>query len=93
MTSGRGQGIERGAEEAPLRATSSVPAATRAVIGGSGSLAADFPRRLAPRRARSWQADLVFDTPWGDRPPFTLFELGGQRGRSHVQDARLAHAG
>jgi len=55
-----------------------VPAATRAVIGGSGSLAADFPGDLHPA-ARVVDAGLVFDTPWGESPPFTLFELGGER--------------
>lgn len=55
-----------------------VPAATRAVIGGSGSLAADFPGDLHPE-ARVVDAGLVFDTPWGESPPFTLFELAGER--------------
>jgi 5'-methylthioadenosine phosphorylase len=55
-----------------------VPKASRAVIGGSGSLAADFPGDLHPD-ARVLERDLVFDTPWGESPPFTLFELGGLR--------------
>lgn len=54
-----------------------VPAATRAVIGGSGSLAAGFPDGLHPG-VGVLETDLVFATPWGDSPPFTLFELGGQ---------------
>ncbi len=58
-------------------AATAVPAATRAVVGGSGSLAAAFPGDLHPD-ARVLQSDLVFETPWGDSPPFTLFELGGQ---------------
>ena len=53
-----------------------VPAATRAVIGGSASLAAGFPGDLQSD-ARVLERDLVFETPWGDSPPFTLFELGG----------------
>ena len=53
-----------------------VPAATRAVIGGSGSLAAEFPGDLHAG-ARLLERDLVFETPWGDSPPFTLFEIGG----------------
>lgn len=57
-------------------AAGAVPAATRTVIGGSGSLAADFPGDLHPE-ARVVERDLVFETPWGDSPPFTLFELGG----------------
>lgn len=59
-------------------ASASVPAATRAVIGGSGSLAAEFPGDLHPG-VRVLDRDLVFETPWGDSPPFTLFELGGLR--------------
>jgi purine nucleoside phosphorylase len=57
-------------------AASAVPAATRAVIGGSGSLAADFPGDLHPD-VRVVEHGLVFETPWGDSPPFTLFDLGG----------------
>ena len=34
------------------------------------------PATCIPRRA-SLERDLVFETPWGDSPPFTLFELGG----------------
>ena len=37
----------------PVSAVSAVPAATRAVIGGSGSLAADFPGDLHPGARRS----------------------------------------
>lgn len=59
-------------------ALGTVPAATRAVIGGSGSLAADFPGDLHAD-ARLLEQALIFDTPWGESPPFTLFELGGQR--------------
>ncbi len=55
-----------------------VPAASRAVIGGSGSLAAGLPDDVHPD-AVVLETDLVFDTPWGESPPFTLFELGGQR--------------
>jgi 5'-methylthioadenosine phosphorylase len=61
-----------------VSAVVAVPAATRAVIGGSGSLAADFPGDLHPD-ARVLETGLVFETPWGDSPPFTLFELGELR--------------
>jgi 5'-methylthioadenosine phosphorylase len=54
-----------------------VPVATRAIIGGSATLAADFPDGSCPE-ARVLERDLVFETPWGDSPPFVLFELGGQ---------------
>jgi 5'-methylthioadenosine phosphorylase len=64
-----------GAETAP---GGTVPQAGFAVIGGSGSLAGDFPAGLDPR-ARVLEGDLVFDTPWGQSPPFALFELDGRR--------------
>jgi 5'-methylthioadenosine phosphorylase len=54
-----------------------VPPATRAVIGGSGSFAADFPGGL-DNQVDVRERELVFETPWGDSPQFTLFELGGQ---------------
>ena len=41
-------------------------------------MAADFPGDLHPG-ARMLERDLVFGTPWGDSPPFTLFELDGLR--------------
>ena len=59
-------------------AVTPVPAATRAIIGGSATLAADFPGG-SHGEARVLERDLVFATPWGDSPPFVLFELGGQR--------------
>jgi 5'-methylthioadenosine phosphorylase len=54
-----------------------VPSAALAVIGGSGSLASGFPSGLHPD-ARQVEDELVFETPWGDSPPFTLFEIGGR---------------
>lgn len=61
-----------------MSALATVPAAARAVIGGSGSLAAAFPGDLHAD-ARTLETGLIFETPWGESPPFTLFELGGQR--------------
>lgn len=59
-------------------AGAAVPKAGFAVIGGSGSFAADFPAGLGPS-AHVLDAGLVFDTPWGDSPPFTLFERERRR--------------
>ena len=59
-------------------ADGAVPTAGFAVIGGSGSLAGDFPAGL-DARARVLEGDLVFDTPWGESPPFALFEVDGRR--------------
>lgn len=55
-----------------------VPTASLAVIGGTGSHAAGFRVALHPA-AHVLERDLSFETPWGDSPPFTLFELGGRR--------------
>jgi 5'-methylthioadenosine phosphorylase len=55
-----------------------VPAATLAVIGGSASFAGPFPDGLGPRVA-VLEGELVFATPWGESPPFVLFEHGGRR--------------
>ena len=55
-----------------------VPEASGAVVGGSGSFASAFPVGLHDD-ARVLESELVFDTPWGDSPPFSLFELEGER--------------
>ena len=55
-----------------------VPPATLAVIGGTGTHAAAFPEDLH-EGARVLETALTFDTPWGESPPFTLFELEGRR--------------
>ncbi len=62
----------------PAAARATVPAATGAVVGGSGTHSADFPGRLHPD-VRVLDRDMVFATPWGDSPPFVLFELGEKR--------------
>ena len=56
----------------------SVPAATVAVIGGTGSQDAAFPGELHAS-VRILEEGLVFETPWGESPPFTLLEVGGRR--------------
>jgi 5'-methylthioadenosine phosphorylase len=58
------------------RAATVVPRASRAIIGGSGSLSVDFPGDLHPD-ARVLEREQVYETPWGDSPPFTLIQLGG----------------
>lgn len=61
-----------------------IPSAALAVIGGTGSHAAEFPGGLHPG-AEMLEDGLVFQTPWGDSPPFTLFRLNGRE----VLHARL----
>lgn len=61
----------------PSAVLRAVPAATLAVIGGTGSHAADFAA-LSPEGVRMLEQDMTFATPWGDSPPFCLFRLGGR---------------
>ncbi|MGZ4198791.1 MAG: MTAP family purine nucleoside phosphorylase [Thermoleophilia bacterium] len=57
--------------------SAAVPAARLAVIGGSATQGAAFPGGLHPDVA-SLDGDLVFETPYGDSPPFQLFTLAGE---------------
>nr|WP_040292835.1 MTAP family purine nucleoside phosphorylase [Acetonema longum] len=56
-----------------------VPAAAYAVIGGSGTLGTDFPGALNQPDVTVLEQNLVFDTPYGTSPAFTLFTLGDKR--------------
>lgn len=58
--------------------TAAIPEVSWAVIGGSGTQAADFPAD-AGLGARLLEKDLVFETPDGASPPFILFETAGGR--------------
>jgi 5'-methylthioadenosine phosphorylase len=55
-----------------------VPKAGVAVIGGTGSRAASFPAD-SQRAVHVLEEAVVVDTPYGESPPFTLFELDGRR--------------
>ena len=54
-----------------------MPAARLAVIGGSATQGGPFPGDLHPDVA-PLDDDLVFETPYGDSPPFQLFALAGE---------------
>ncbi len=56
----------------------SVPDAGWAVIGGSGTRGCDFPGS-AGMKAVVLEKELVFETPFGDSPPFLLFETAAGR--------------
>jgi 5'-methylthioadenosine phosphorylase len=58
-------------------AARAVPAARLALLGGSGTQGGAFPGDLHPDVV-PLDDDLVFDTPYGDSPPFQLFELAGR---------------
>jgi len=57
--------------------TVAVPPARLAVIGGSATQGGAFPADLHPEAA-PLESDLVFETPYGDSPPFQLFTLNGE---------------
>ncbi len=54
-----------------------VPPARLAVIGGSGTQGGSFPGDLRSD-VGSLGRHLVFETPYGESPPFQLFSLGGE---------------
>jgi 5'-methylthioadenosine phosphorylase len=58
---------------------SKIPDASFAIIGGSSTFSIDFPAALRDPNIDVIKKDLVFDTPYGQSPPFTLFSLGGKR--------------
>lgn len=53
-----------------------IPQASIAIIGGSGTLSMDFPAALNREDVEVITRDMVFDTPYGQTPPFILFRLG-----------------
>jgi len=55
-----------------------IPEAAWAVIGGSGTGGCSFPED-AGSGASVLERDLVFQTPFGDSPPFLLFETAAGR--------------
>lgn len=56
-----------------------VPAAAIGLIGGSSTLSIPFPQALGAPDITAVAEGLVFATPWGNSPAFTLFTLGRQR--------------
>ncbi|MHB9145860.1 MAG: MTAP family purine nucleoside phosphorylase [Symbiobacteriia bacterium] len=56
-----------------------VPQAVIGLIGGSSTNSLRFPHDLAAPDIEVLREGLVFATPWGDSPSFTLFTLGLHR--------------
>jgi 5'-methylthioadenosine phosphorylase len=54
-----------------------VPEAELAIIGGSSTFAIRFPEAVDCDGVDVMDRDLVFATPYGDSPPFTLFNIDG----------------
>lgn len=62
-----------------------IPRATMAVIGGSGTFSLDFPGGSGRDDVEILKRDLVFETPYGITPSFTLFRLG----EKHILTCRM----
>ena len=56
-----------------------IPAASYAVIGGSGTLSSDFPRASTADDMEILADGLHFTTPYGESPAFRLFSVAGRR--------------
>lgn len=56
-----------------------IPAASYAVIGGSGTLSSDFPRASTVDDVEILADGLHFATPYGESPAFRLFSVVGRR--------------
>ena len=56
-----------------------IPAASYAVIGGSGTLSSDFPRASTADDVEILADGLYFTTPYGESPAFRLFSVAGRR--------------
>ena len=56
-----------------------IPAASYAVIGGSGTLSSDFPRASTVDDVEILADGLYFRTPYGESPAFRLFSVAGRR--------------
>jgi 5'-methylthioadenosine phosphorylase len=56
-----------------------IPKCEWAVIGGSSTFSLAFPEDLRSKETRVVEEGLIFETPFGQSPPFTLFELKGRK--------------
>jgi 5'-methylthioadenosine phosphorylase len=66
-----------------------IPHAEFGVCGGSGSLSFDFPAALDDSRVTVLETDLVFETPFGRSPTFTLFRVEGVAGPRDALAVRM----
>lgn len=62
-----------------VSALTQIPRAQLAVVGGSSTLSIPFPHGLNAPGVSVLEEGLVFATPWGDSPAFTLFSLDGRQ--------------
>jgi len=55
-----------------------IPSARLAIIGGSSTFSINFPEDLKDPNVTVVESGLVFETPFGESPPFRLFTLDGK---------------
>ena len=56
-----------------------IPAASYAVVGGSGTLSSNFPANVTDKDVEILADNLRFITPYGESPAMRLFRVGGKR--------------
>lgn len=65
------------------------PRAEYAVIGGSGTFQILFPEELNLQGIEVLSDNLVFETPFGESPPFKLFQISGDEGTFSVLTCKM----
>ena len=56
-----------------------IPAASYAVVGGSGTLSSNFPANVPDEDVEILEDNLHFETPYGQSPAMRLFRVGEKR--------------
>ncbi|SDZ89247.1 MTAP family purine nucleoside phosphorylase [Selenomonas ruminantium] len=56
-----------------------IPAASYAVVGGSGTLSSNFPANVTDKDVEILADNLCFNTPYGESPAMRLFRVGEKR--------------
>ena len=62
-----------------MKLLAQVPAASFAIVGGSGTLSSDFPARSKDADVEILADELHFATPYGASPAMRLFSVAGKR--------------
>lgn len=56
-----------------------IPLTDFAIIGGSSTFSIEFPEGIGDKSVKVVEKDLVFETPFGQSPPFKLFQMDKKR--------------
>jgi len=59
------------------------------LIGGSSTLSIQFPQDLNHPEVKIEETGIVYTTPYGDSPPFTIFTVNGTEGPQRVLTCRM----